>query len=183
MGQRNMSAAVSSFAAAAAVLLSTAAFAAPPINVSLTGGNDGLLQYTVKVDSKLFGSGQQTRQIRSGETDDFTWKSVPPSGAVPMANACPRADSAPRDANGAMVRQAQVRVAPSVNSKGIANVQLSFQASAPNGTKAVTVGGNTLQCPNAVTVSQVKWLSLATNGDSKSVMMGDGTKVTLSIKR
>ncbi|WP_323118704.1 DUF6013 family protein [Burkholderia alba] len=183
MGQRNTSVAASWAAAAAAVLLSTGAHAAPPIKASLLGGNDGQLQYTVKVDSKQFGNAQETRKIRSGETDDFNWKSVPPSGAVPMPDGCPRADSLPRDENGAMVRQTQVRLAPSVDSKGVANVQMSFQASVPNGKKSVTVGGKTLQCPNDVTVSQVKWLSISTSGGSKTATMSDGTKVTVSIKR
>ncbi len=87
----------------AAALASSAANAAPPIKGSASGGNDGQLQYTVKVDSKRFGASEETRKIRSGETDDFNWKSVPPSGAVAMPDGCPDADSLPRDANGAMV--------------------------------------------------------------------------------
>jgi len=31
-------------------------------------------------------------------------------------------------------------------------------------------------------VSQVKWVSLSTNGGSKTVTMSDGTRVTVSIK-
>lgn len=181
MSQRILSPLVAS-CAAAALLSAFAAHAAPPIKGSVLGGNDGQLQYTVKVDSKQFGTMQETRKIRSGETDDYNWKSVPPSGAVPMLDACPNADTLPRDANGAMVRQAQVRLAPAVDSKGVANVQLSFQASAPSGTKKVTVNGKALQCPNVVAVSQVKWLSIPTGG-SKSITMRDGTKITVSIKR
>ncbi|AOJ01958.1 hypothetical protein WS70_09070 [Burkholderia mayonis] len=181
MSQRLLSPLVAS-CAVATLLSAFAAHAAPPIKASVLGGNDGQLQYTVKVDSRQFGSMQETRKIRSGETDDFNWKSVPPSGAVPMPDACPNADNLPRDANGAMVRQTQVRLAPSVDSKGMANVQLSFQASAPNGTKKVAAGGKTLQCPNVVSVSQVKWLSISTGG-SKSITMRDGSKVTVSIKR
>ncbi|MBF3542835.1 hypothetical protein ISG10_34935, partial [Burkholderia pseudomallei] len=55
-------------------------------------------------------------------------------------------------------------------------------ASAPSGTKKVTVNGKALQCPNVVAVSQVKWLSIPTGG-SKSITMRDGTKITVSIKR
>ncbi len=184
MGQRVTTViAATGSAVLAAAFLSAPACAAPPINASLLGGNDGQLQYTVKVDSKLFGNTQETRKLRSGETDDFNWKSVPPSGAVPVPDGCPQSDSLPRDANGAMVRQTQVRVAPSVDSKGVANVQLSFQASAPQGRKAVTVGGKALQCPKAVTVSQVKWVSIPTGGGSKTLTMSDGTRVTVSIKR
>ncbi|KVE25137.1 hypothetical protein WS67_19340 [Burkholderia singularis] len=168
---------------AAALLSMSAAHAAPPIKASILGGNDGQLRYTVKVESKQFGTMQETRKIRSGETDDFNWKSVPPGGAAPMPDACPNAAALPRDANGAMVRQTQVRLAPSVDDKGIANVQISFQASAPGGAKAVTAGGKALQCPNVVTVSQVKWISIPTAGGSKSMTLSDGTKVTVSVKR
>jgi hypothetical protein len=183
MGQRVTTViAATGSAFAAAVFLSSTACAAPPIKASLLGGNDGQLQYTVKVESKLYGNAQETRKIRSGETDDFNWKSVPPSGAVPIPDGCPLSDSLPRDANGAMVRQTQVRVAPSVDTKGVANVQLSFQASAPQGRQAVTVGGKTLQCPKDVTVSQVKRISIPTGG-AKTLAMSDGTRVTVSIKR
>ncbi|MGE8574450.1 MAG: DUF6013 family protein, partial [Burkholderia contaminans] len=61
--------------------------------------------------------------------------------------------------------------------------QLSFQAATPKGTRNVTAGGKSLQCPDVVSVSQVKWVSIPTNGGSKSVTMSDGTKVTVSIKR
>jgi len=183
MGQRSMSAVASLSVALAAAGLSASVSAAPPIKGSLKGGTTGQLEYTVKVESKLFGNTQETRKIRSGETDDFNWKSVPPDGAVAMPDACPKADMLPRDANGAMVRQTQVRLAPSIDAKGIANVQMSFQAAAPQGTRSVTVDGKALQCPNAVTVSQVKWLTISSNGGSKTISLSDGTKVTVSIKQ
>jgi hypothetical protein len=182
MSQRSLSVAVSWSAVFAAACVSASVFAAPPVKGSLKGGGTGQLEYTVKVDSKTFGNTQETRKIRSGETDDFNWKSVPPGGAVAMQDGCPNADNLPRDANGAMVRQTQVRLAPSVDAKGIANVQLSFQAAAPKGTRNVSAGGKSLQCPDVVSVSQVKWVSISTNGGSKSVTMSDGTKVTVSIK-
>ncbi|WP_414451815.1 DUF6013 family protein [Burkholderia sp. 22PA0099] len=179
MSLRNPSVVVC-FAALAAI--ASTAHAAPPVEGSNSGGNDGQLQYTVKVDSKRFGASQETRKIRSGETDDFNWKSVPPSGAVAMPDGCPDTDSAPRDANGAMVRQTQVRLAPSVDAKGMATVQVSFQASAPDGSAAVTAGGKTLQCPKAVTVSEVKRVSISTKGGAKTLAMRDGTHVTVSIQ-
>ncbi|MCM2493085.1 DUF6013 family protein [Burkholderia glumae] len=167
-------------AALAAALSGTSALAAPPVKTS-AGGNDGQFQYTVKVDSKRYGASQETRKIRSGEIDDFNWKSVPPSGAVAMPDGCPDADSAPRDANGAMVRQTQVRLAPAVDAKGVATVQVSFQASAPDGTASVTTGGKTLQCPKAVTVSEVRRVSIPIKGGAKTLVLRDGTRVTISI--
>ncbi|WP_179404617.1 DUF6013 family protein [Burkholderia guangdongensis] len=184
MGPRSMmSVAVPLSVAFAAACFSASAVAAPPVKGSLRGGGTGQLDYTVKIESKLFGDAQETRKIRSGETDDFSWKSVPPDGAVAMPDGCPQADSLPRDENGAMVRQTQVRLAPAIDSRGIAKVQMSFQASAPQGTRNVTAGGKSLQCPNPVIVSQVKWLSMPVNGGAKTVTMSDGTKVTVSIKR
>lgn len=82
-----------------------------------------------------------------------------------------------------MVRQTQVRLAPSIDAKGVANVQISFQAAAPNGTQSVSVGGKTMQCPKVVKVSQVKWLTIQSNGGSKSFTLSDGTRVSVSIKR
>ena len=67
-------------------------------------------KYTVKVTSKQFGNSQETRQIRSGQMDDYTWKTVPPGGPVPGTDQCPNYASLPLDANGAMIRQTQVRL-------------------------------------------------------------------------
>ncbi|KVM67846.1 hypothetical protein WJ60_13000 [Burkholderia ubonensis] len=183
MSQRSVSVAATWSVAIAAACVSASVFAAPPVKGSLKGGGTGQLEYTVKVDSKTFGNTQETRKIRSGETDDFNWKSVPPDGAVAMPDECPNSANLPRDANGAMVRQTQVRLAPSIDAKGMANVQMSFQAAAPKGTRSVTVGGKSLLCPNVVSVSQVKWLTISSNGGSKTVTMSDGTKVAVSIKR
>jgi hypothetical protein len=180
MSLRNPSVAVC--LAALAAVASTAAQAAPPVEGSNSGGNDGQLPYTVKVESKRFGAAQETRKIRSGETDDFNWKSVPPSGPVAMPDGCPGSESAPRDANGAMVRQTQVRLAPSVDAKGMATVQISFQASAPDGSAPVSAGGKTLQCPKVLTVSEVKRVSISAKGGVKTVAMRDGTHVTVSIQ-
>ncbi|AOJ74200.1 DUF6013 family protein [Burkholderia ubonensis] len=182
MSQRSVSVAASWSVAIAAACVSASVFAAPPVKGSLKGGGTGQLEYTVKVDSKTFGNTQETRKIRSGETDDFNWKSVPPDGAVAMPDECPNSANLPRDANGAMVRQTQVRLAPSIDAKGMANVQMSFQAAAPKGTRSVTAGGKSLLCPNVVSVSQVKWLTISSSGGSKTVTMSDGTKVTVSIK-
>ncbi len=170
-------------AVAAAILLAVgpAAHATPAVAGSASGGNDGQLAYTVKVESAHFGAAGETRRIRSGETDDFNWKSVPPGGAVAMPDGCPDADSAPRDANGAMVRQTQVRLAPSVDAKGVATVQISFQASTPDGTASVSVGGKTLQCPKARVLSEVRHVSLAAKGGVKTLALRDGTRVTVSI--
>jgi hypothetical protein len=59
---------------------------------------------------------------------------------------------------------------------------MSFQAAAPKGTRNASAGGKSLQCPDVVSVSQVKWVSISTNGGSKTVTMSDGTRVTVSIK-
>ncbi|WP_258029548.1 DUF6013 family protein, partial [Burkholderia pseudomallei] len=124
MSQRILSPLVAS-CAAAALLSAFAAHAAPPIQGSVLGGNDGQLQYTVKVDSKQFGTMPETRKIRSGATDAYNWKSVPPSGAVPMPDAFPNADTLPRPANRAMLRQAQVRPDAAALHQGFLKVPLS----------------------------------------------------------
>jgi hypothetical protein len=63
---------------ALAVVLPAVGFAATPITVTSKAATDGPIRYTVKVTSKQFGNSQETRTIRSGESDDFTWKTVPP---------------------------------------------------------------------------------------------------------
>src|ERR1700754_4830471 len=92
--------------------LPAASFAATPITVTSKAATDGPIRYTVKVTSKQFGNSQDTRTIRSGESDDFTWKTVPPGGPVPATDACPNYASLPIDTNGAMIRQTQIRFAP-----------------------------------------------------------------------
>jgi len=160
-----------------------AAHAATPITVTSQSAPDGPIRYTVRVTSKQFGNSQETRTIRSGESDDFTWKTVPPGGPVPVNDACPSYSSLPLDTNGAMIRQTQIRFAPVVASDGTATVQLSFQARTPRGVKSVTSGGKTLQCPNDVAVSQILRFTMPTNGSTKKLTLADGTEVTVSAKR
>lgn len=159
------------------------ALAATPITVTSKAATDGPIRYTVRVASKTFGNAQETRILRSGDTDDFTWRNTPPGGAVPAPAGCPDQASLPLDANGAMVRQIQVRLAPIVASNGTANVQLSFRALAPHGTKSVTAGGATLTCPDVHAYSQIVRLSMPTNGSAKSLTLGDGTQITISAQR
>src|SRR5690349_17447262 len=58
---------------ALAAALPAPAHAATPITVTSQAATDGPIRYTVKVTSKQFGNSQETRTIRSGESDDFTW--------------------------------------------------------------------------------------------------------------
>lgn len=159
------------------------AHAAPPITVTSKTATDGPIRYTVKVTSKQFGDAQQTRTLRSGETDDFTWRTTPPGGAVPTPDGCPDVASLPINANGAMVRETQVRLAPIVTANGTANVQLSFRAQAPHGTHAVTSGGKSLTCPAVVQHTQVVRFSMPTSGTAKTVKLTDGTQLTISAVR
>jgi hypothetical protein len=164
-------------------LFAPAAHAATPITMTSQAALDGPIRYTVRVSSKQFGNSQETRTIRSGESDDFTWKTVPPGGAVPAASSCPNYASLPVDTNGAMIRQTQIRFAPVVGGDGTAAVQLSFQAQTPRGVKTVTSGGKTLKCPNNVSVSQILRFTMPTNGSTKTLTLNDGTEVTVSAKR
>jgi hypothetical protein len=158
-------------------------YGATPITVTSQAATDGPIQYTVKVTSKAFGNAQDTRTIRSGQSDDYTWKTVPPGGPVSATEDCPDYSSLPVDANGAMIRQIQVRVAPVVAKDGVATVQMSFQAQTPKGTKSVTANGKTLTCPNATTFSQILHFTMPTNGSVKTVALSDGTQVAVSAKR
>ena len=159
------------------------ALAATPITVTSQAAPDGPIRYTVKVTSKQFGNSQETRTIRSGESDDFTWKTVPPGGPVAATTDCPDYASLPVDSNGAMIRQTQIRFAPVVASDGTATVQLSFQAQTPHGTKAVTNAGKTLTCPNAMSVSQVLRFTMPTNGTTKTLTLTDGSQVAVTARR
>lgn len=159
------------------------AHAAPPITVTSKTATDGPIRYTVKVMSKQYGDAQQTRTLRSGETDDFTWRTTPPGGAVATPDGCPDVASLPLDANGAMIRQTQVRLAPIVASNGTANVQLSFRAQAPHGTRTVTSGGKSLTCPNVVQHAEVIRFSMPTTGVAKIVKLSDGTQISISAVR
>jgi hypothetical protein len=172
-----------SVAASVVCGFATLSQAATPITVTSQSATDGPIKYTVKVTSKQFGNAQETRQIRSGQSDDYTWKTVPPGGPVPGTDQCPNYTSLPVDANGAMIRQTQVRLAPVVADNGTATVQLSFQAQAPKGTKTVTANGKTLKCPNDVTLSQVIRFTMPTNGTAKTLTLSDGTQVAVSARR
>ncbi len=57
------------------------AYVIPGIKVLSKAPNAGPIKYTVKMESKTFGNEQETRTIRSGQTDDFTWQGSAPSGA------------------------------------------------------------------------------------------------------
>jgi len=171
-------------ALASACAAAATAHAATPITVTSQAATDGPIRYTVKVTSKEFGNSQETRTIRSGESDDFTWKTVPPGGAVAADGDCPDMSSLPLDSNGAMIRQTQIRFAPVVAKDGTATVQMNFQAQAPKGgTKTVSNNGKSLKCPNYTSVSQVVRFTMPTNGSVKTLTLNDGSQVTITAKR
>jgi hypothetical protein len=159
------------------------AYAAPPIEVTSQVPFDGPIKYTVKVVSKQYGNSQETRTIRTGQTDDFTWKTVPPGGAVAATDQCPNYSSLPLDANGAMLRQTQIRFAPVVAQDGTATVQLSVLAQAPHGTVAVDAGGKKVQCPNVASLTQIVRFTMPTNGSVKTLKLSDGSEVSVSAHR
>lgn len=172
-----------SIAALQAGGLAMPALAAPPITVTSKTPADGPIKYTVKVASKTYGNAQDTRTIRSGQTDDYTWKTTPPGSAVKVPDRCPNDGSLSLDANGAVQRQMRLRLAPTVAEDGTATVQISVQASAPRGMANVKVHGKTLQCPSVATLSQVVRFTMPTNGSTKTVNLSDGTQVTVSAQR
>ncbi|MGG1943583.1 DUF6013 family protein [Trinickia sp. NRRL B-1857] len=170
------------------VAASTAGFAglaqaAPPITVTSKTPADGPIKYTVKVASKTYGNVQDTRTIRSGQTDDYTWKSTPPGAAVSASEPCPNYGSMSLDANGTVQRQMRIRLAPTVAADGTATVQMSVQASTPHGKTSVKVHGKTLQCPGVDMLSQVVRFTMPTSGSAKTVTLSDGTQVTVSAQR
>jgi len=172
-----------SVAASVVCGFATLSQAATPITVTSQSATDGPIKYTVKITSKQFGNAQETRQIRSGESDDYTWKTVPPGGPVPTSDDCPNNTSLALDANGAAIRQMQVRLAPVVASDGTATVQLSFQGQTPHGTKMVTANGKSIKCPNDVSLSQIVRFTMPTNGTAKTLTLSDGTQVVVSARR
>ncbi|POR53443.1 hypothetical protein B0G62_10312 [Paraburkholderia eburnea] len=176
---RRTRAALAHVAVALSCAIALSAFAATPITVTSQAATDGPIRYTVKVTSKLYGTAQETRTLRSGDTDDFNWRSTPPGGAVPAAQSCPDYSSLPLDANGAMVRQIQVRLAPIVAQNGTANVQVSFRAQAPRSGKAASGA----QCPEVVAHSEVLHFSMPTNGTAKTLTLSDGTQLSVSAQR
>jgi len=166
-----------------ACAFTTFVHAATPITVTSQAATDGPIRYTVKVASKQFGNSQETRTIRSGESDDFTWKTVPPGGPVAATDDCPDYGSMPLDTNGAMIRQTQIRFAPVVATDGTATVQMSFQAQTPHGVRTVKRAGKTFKCPNNVKLSQIVRFTMPTNGSTKTLTLSDGTQVVVSAKR
>lgn len=170
-------------AVCAAVAWSVAAYAAPPITVTSKTPADGPIKYTVKIVSKAFGNVQETRTIRSGQVDDFNWKTTPPGGAVAVPENCPNHSTMTFDSNGAAMRSISVRLAPIVAADGTATVQMSVQGTAPKGKAAAKAGGKALQCPQLATVSQVLRFTMQTNGTAKTVGLSDGSKVTVSAQR
>jgi hypothetical protein len=168
---------------ALAMLAASVAQATPGVKVQSEAANDGPIKYTVKMVSKNYGNEQETRTIRSGQTDDFTWQRPAPGTPQQVPDGCPDAASIPRSAEGAAIRQVQIRFASVVADNGSANVQVSFQAHAPRGTKKVTVNGKSLQCPVDNAFSQVVRFSMPTNGAQKTVTLTDGTQLTVSANR
>jgi hypothetical protein len=169
--------------AALAFLVASAVHATPGIKVQEEAANDGPIKYTVKMTSKTFGNEQETRTIRSGQTDDFTWQSAAPGGAQAVPDDCPNASGLARNAEGKAVRQVQIRFAAVVADNGSANVQLSFQARAPKGTNKVMVSGKALQCPVENRLSQIVRFTMPTTGSTKTVTLNDGTQLTVSASR
>lgn len=167
----------------AAGALASAAHAAPPITVTSKTPVDGPIKYTVKVASKMFGDAQDERIIRSGQTDDFTWKTVPPGGPVTAPPQCPNYTQLPVDSNGAVLREVRIRLAPSVAEDGTASVQMSVQASAPRGKANVKVSGKVMQCPRSTVLNQVLRFTMSTDGKAKTVALSDGSQVTVSALR
>ncbi|CAB3796653.1 DUF6013 family protein [Pararobbsia alpina] len=168
-------------------LLIAAAFAA-----ALAGGSpavyallpEGRVAYTVKVHSKAYGDSQSTRQIASGQTDDYSWKSTPPGGPVAFPAQCASAHDWPVDENGALQRQTRVRLAPVVNKPGVATIQLGFDAISPQGKAprqgSAAAGANA--CPPVNQYSEIVRFTLPLNGKPKTLTLKDGTQVIVSGK-
>ncbi|MEA3092667.1 MAG: hypothetical protein QOJ04_4009 [Caballeronia sp.] len=174
--------AASAVMALLACVVEPAAHATPGIKVLSEVAYDGPIKYTVKMASKNWGSAQETRTIRSGQTDDFTWQSKPAGGSQNVPDACPDVDAI-RNASGTTVRQVKIRFAAVVASSGDADVQLSFQGHAPRPAAAVTVGGKKLQCPTDNFFSQLVHFTMPTGGAGKDITLSDGTKLTISASR
>lgn len=160
------------------------AHAAPIIKAGSEAPNDGPIKYTVTMDSEAFGHERATRTIRSGQSDDFTWQDAASGGQQPVPDSCPGASNIPRSGDGSTVRQIQVRLTPVIESSGNANVQIMFQGYAPRSTHTVTVAGKELQCPVGVSHSEVLRFSMPTaTGSNKTVALGEGSKLTVSVSR
>ena len=170
-------------AAGMAGALAAPAQAAPPITITSKTAPDGPIKYSVKIASKTYGNAQDTRTISSGQTDDFTWKTIPPGSTVTASDQCPNYDSLSLDANGVVQREMRIRLAPTVAADGTATVQMSVLASAPRGKTAAKVQGKTLQCPSVATLNQVVRFTMPTNGTAKTIDLSDGSQVTISAQR
>lgn len=162
--------------------LASSAHATPGIKVMSEVANDGPIKYTVKMVSKAWGNEQETRTIRSGQTDDFTWQSKPAGGAQNVPDACPDVGSI-RNAIGVTVRQVKIRFSAVIASNGDADVQLNFQGHAPRAATTVTVAGKKLQCPTDNSFSQMVHFTMPTGGAEKSLTLSDGTRLTVSASR
>ncbi|EKS71878.1 hypothetical protein BURK_008586 [Burkholderia sp. SJ98] len=159
-------------------------YAAPSIKAGSEAQNDGPIKYTVAIDSKMFGRERATRTIRSGQSDDFTWQEAAPRVLQSVPDACPGASNIPRSGDGSPVRQVQVRLTPVVGPSGNANVQLLFRGYVPRGTKAVTVAGQTLQCPAGTSHEEIRRFSMSTaTGANKTITLGDGSTLKISVSR
>ncbi|PPB84113.1 MULTISPECIES: DUF6013 family protein [Mycetohabitans] len=137
------------------------------------------VKYTVKVTSKTYGNAQQTRVVRSGQTDDYTWRMPAPGAPASVPRRCPGASGVPVDAAGAPIRQIQLRLAPVVENH-VASLQLYFSGHTVQGMSTVTVNGKPLACPKTVSFTQVTRLSLPINGKTKTLTLSDGTQLSLS---
>lgn len=183
MNPRSIGRHVVTGALALAVFTALAAHATPGIKVQQEVADDGPIKYTVRMASKSYGNAEETRTIRSGQTDDFTWQTPAPGAAIGVPDACPNASSIPRDANGTAIRQVQIRFASVVGNDGAANVQLSFRAHSPRGSAPVTVAGKPLKCPVDNAFSQIVRFTMPTGGGSKNVTLTDGTQLTVTASR
>jgi len=161
-------------------LASPFAHATPSIKVLSEVANDGPIKYTVKMTSRTWGNMQETRTIRSGQTDDFTWQSAPAAGSQDVSDACPGVESI-RNASGMSVRQIKIRFAAVISSHGDADVQLGFQGHAPKA--GVVVAGKKAQCPVDASFSQMLHFTMPTGGSAKIVVLGDGTELRISASR
>ncbi|MEJ0004705.1 MAG: DUF6013 family protein [Pararobbsia sp.] len=145
---------------------------------------DGRVAYTVRIHSKAYGDSQSTRQIASGQTDDYTWKTTPPGGPVAFPARCAAGHDWPVDENGALLRQSQVRLAPMVDVTGVATIQLSFDAISPQAgaAKSGSGGAGAAPCPPVNQYSEVVRFTLTLNNKPKTLTLKDGTQITVSGK-
>jgi hypothetical protein len=150
------------------------------VPAALPEGLPPRIRYTVTITSKTYGNVNATRIIRSGQADDYTWRSpAPASASAKSTKGCPSVVDLPVDAIGAPVRVIQFRIAPIVDAKGVANVQANFAGRAPQ-TVGVTVNGESVACPKVVALSQLMRFSVRTNGRPTKLTLTDGTQLLIS---